>query len=188
MSENGGQTTERELDAEATARRRIALARIRQYGDPVLRMRAKEVEQFDDELRRLAERMTALMRDAQGVGIAGNQVGVVRRVLIVQPDTDADPIPLVNPRVTETGPERETLEEGCLSLRGVHVPVERPTCITVEAQDLDGEPVRLQLEEPGARVLQHEVDHLDGVLILDRTTPEARRDALGTLRPQPVLR
>jgi peptide deformylase len=166
----------------------MALARIRQYGDPVLRMRANEVEVFDDELRRLAERMTALMRDAQGVGIAGNQLGVVRRIVIVHKDPDEEPVALVNPRLTELSDERETGEEGCLSLQGVIVPVERHTRVTVESQDVTGAPVRLELEEAGARVVQHEVDHLDGVLILDRTTPEAKREALGTLRPDPALR
>jgi peptide deformylase len=188
VADEAGQVKRSDLDAEAQARRRVALARIRQFGDPVLRMRANEVEEFDDELARLAERMTALMQDAQGVGIAGNQVGVVRRIVIVQADADEEPVALVNPRLVDVSEERETGEEGCLSLQGVIVPVERPARVTVEALDVAGAPLRLELEETGARVAQHEIDHLDGVLILDRTTDEARREALGTLRPDPALR
>ena len=132
--------------------------------------------------------MTALMQEARGVGLAANQVGVVRRIIVLQPDPEEDAFALVNPRVAERRALDESAEEGCLSLRGVLVPVERPTQVTVEAQDLDGESVELELDELAARVVQHEIDHLDGVLILDRTTPEARREALGTLRPTPVLR
>jgi peptide deformylase len=188
VSDDAGQIKRDELDAEAKARRRMALALIRQFGDPVLRMRANEVEEFDEELGRLAERMTALMRDAQGVGIAGNQVGVLRRIVIVQPGADEEPIALVNPRLTQVSDQRETGEEGCLSMQGVIVPVERHARVSIEAQDVTGAPLRLELEEPGARVVQHEIDHLDGVLILDRTTPEAKREALGALRPDPALR
>ena len=166
----------------------MALARIRQYGDPVLRMRANEVERFDDELRRLTERMALLMREAQGVGLAGNQVGVVRRVVVLQTSADDEALALVNPRLAEVSDAVETAEEGCLSLWGVTVPVERHARVTLEATDVAGQPLRLELEELAARVAQHEIDHLDGVLILDRTTPEARREALGALRPQPVLR
>ena len=92
-----------------------------------------------------------------------------------------------NPRVVATGDERESADEGCLSLQGVLVPVERVTKLTLEAQDLSGEPVRVELEGLDARVVQHELDHLDGVLTLDRTTDEARREALAKLRPRPVL-
>jgi peptide deformylase len=186
VAEEHGQVIEEELDPEREARRRLALAQIRQYPDPVLRMKAREVEQFDDDLRRLVARMTALMIDAHGVGLAATQVGVLRRVALVQ-SGDEPPVALVNPRLVEQGDEVETDDEGCLSLQGVLVPVERSLRVVVEAKDPDGGDLRLELGEHAARVAQHELDHLDGILMLDRTTPEARREALGVLRPQPVL-
>jgi len=170
---------------EREARRLIALSRIRQYGDPVLRMKAREVEAFDDDLRRLAERMTELMHEAQGVGLAATQVGVVRR-LFVFTDEGEDRV-LVNPVITKRSDEVEGDEEGCLSLRDVLVPVERATAVTIEGRDLGGERVELELGLPQARVVQHELDHLDGVLIIDRTDAESRRAALAKLRRQPVL-
>jgi peptide deformylase len=183
-----GEVKTEELDAEAEARRRLALAQIRQYPDPVLRMRANEVEDFDDDVRRLVERMTALMRDAAGVGLAATQVGILRRVFVFQPDRESDEtIALVNPTIGERSEEIETEDEGCLSLQGVTIPVERNLRVTVSGRGVDGGDVRVELEGLGARVAQHELDHLDGILILDRTTPEARREALGILRPQPLL-
>jgi len=176
-----------ERDAEIEARRRIALAQIRQYPDAALRLRAHEVEDFDEDLRRLAERMVALMHDAQGVGLAATQVGVLRRLFVFEPDEDGART-IVNPKIVERGDETETEEEGCLSLQGVRVPVTRSTRLTLEGSDLDGGDVRLELEGMGARVAQHELDHLDGVLIVDRTDEEHRRSALGILRPKPVLR
>jgi peptide deformylase len=170
---------------ERQARKLIALSRIRQYGDPVLRMRAREVESFDDDLRRLVERMTELMHEAQGVGLAGTQAGVLRR-LFVFVDEGQDRV-LVNPRITDHSTELAVEDEGCLSLRDVLVPVERPIAVTVEGQDEKGDPVRFELEAPSARIVQHELDHLDGVLIIDRTDEESRRAALAALRPQPVL-
>ena len=102
-------------------------------------------------------------------------------------DPEEDPVVLVNPRFTLTSEERESDTEGCLSLQGVVIPVERHVSVTVEGKDPDGNDVTLELEGLPARIAQHELDHLDGVLILDRTTPEARREALAILRPQPVL-
>lgn len=171
-----------ELDAERQARRRIALAQVRQYPDPVLRMRAHEVEEFDDDLRQLAERMTALMVEAAGVGLAANQVGVLRRMFIFQPTVEEDPRAMVNPEIVERSDETELDDEGCLSMQGVLVPVERNLRVAIEARDLDGEEVRLELEGMSARVVQHELDHLDGTLIIDRTTPDGRREALAVLR------
>ena len=179
------QEGERELELELEARRMLALARIRQYGDPVLRMKAREIETVDDDVRRLAERMTALMHEAQGVGLAATQVGVLRR-LFVFVDEGEDRV-LVNPVITKRSDEVEMDDEGCLSLRDVLVPVERAVKVTIEGQGVDGEPVKLEFELPSSRVVQHELDHLDGVLILDRTDDESRRAALGKLRPQPVL-
>ena len=181
MSGDGEVRTE-ELDAEREARRRIALAQIRQYPDPVLRMRAHEVEEFDGELQRLAERMTALMGEAAGVGLAANQVGVLRRLFIFQPTAEDEPLALVNPEIVARSDETVPDDEGCLSMQGVLVAVDRNQSVTLEASDTSGEQVRLELEGIAARVVQHELDHLDGVLIIDRTTPEDRREALGVLR------
>ena len=174
---------ERELERQA--RRLIALSRIRQYGDSVLRMRAREVEAYDDDLERLVERMTALMHEASGVGLAATQVGVLRRVFVFVEDGE-DRV-LVNPVITSASSDTELDDEGCLSLRDVLVPVERPRSVTIEGFDANGEPLRFDLEPPSSRVVQHELDHLDGVLIIDRTNDAARREALATLRPQPVL-
>ena len=187
MAEQHGQVRDEQLDAEREARRRLALARIRQWPDPGLRMRAREVEEFDDDLRQLATRMQALMEDANGVGLAANQVGVLRRVVVFRMEEGEEPVAAVNPRVVDPSEERVSDDEGCLSLQRVLVPVERSATLTLEAQGVDGAPLRLELAGLDARVVQHELDHLDGVLILDRTTPEARREAMAILRPQPVL-
>ena len=172
-------------ELEREARRQLALARIRQYGDSVLRMKARDVETFDDDLERLVERMTALMHEASGVGLAATQVGVLRRLFVFLDDGEDRVI--VNPVITLSSREIELDDEGCLSLRDVLVPVERPTNVTIEGVDAKGAPVRLELEPPSSRVVQHELDHLDGVLIIDRTDEQSRRAALATLRPQPVL-
>lgn len=174
-------------EAEAEARRRLALAQIRQYGDPALRLVAHEVEDFDDDLRRLVERMTVLMHEAQGVGLAATQVGVLRRLFVFEPAEDG-PRAVVNPVVVERNDETATDDEGCLSLQGVRVPVARSVELTIEGKDENGEDVRYELDAYGARVVQHELDHLDGVLIIDRTDDEHRKEALATLRPRAVLR
>jgi peptide deformylase len=173
--------------AEAEARRRLALAQIRQYGDPALRLIAHDVEDFDDDLRRLVDRMIVLMHEAQGVGLAATQVGVLRRLFVFEPDEEG-PRAIVNPVVAEKSQETELDDEGCLSLQGVKVPVERATWIVLEGKDPNGEDVRLELDEYASRVVQHELDHLDGVLIIDRTADEYRKEALATLRPRAVLR
>ena len=186
MSEDvEGQVRTEERDPEREARRQLALAQIRQYPDPVLRMEARPVETFDDDLLRLVARMKDLMKEANGVGLAATQVGVLRR-LFVFVDGEEDRV-IVNPVITSSSKESEADEEGCLSLRGVLVPVERAKKVTIEGVDPKGEPVKLELEEPASRVVQHELDHLDGVLIIDRTDDESRRAALAALRPQPVL-
>ena len=174
-------------EAEADARRRFALAQIRQYGDPALRLVAHEVNDFDADLLRLVERMTTLMHEAQGVGLAATQVGVLRRLFVFEPDEDG-PRVIVNPVVVERADELETDEEGCLSLQGVRVPVERSVRVTIEGKDAEGNDVRWELDDYGSRVVQHELDHLDGVLIIDRTDDEHRKEALSTLRPRAVLR
>ena len=187
MSHEAGQVRNEKLDAEAQARRRVALAQVRQYPDPVLRMKARDVESFDEDLERLVERLEHLLHDANGLGLAATQIGVLRRVFVFLPDPEREPVVLVNPRVAESSDERVTDDEGCLSLQGVVIPVERHERLTVEGSNPQGEEVRLELEGLPARIAQHELDHLDGVLILDRTTADARREALAILRPQPVL-
>ena len=181
-ADSGEERDERELDAQEKARRRVALAQIRQYPDAVLRMRANEVEQFDDDLARLADKMAHLMRDAHGVGLAATQVGVLQRLFVFQARDEEDVTAIVNPEITKRSTGVAVADEGCLSLQGVLVPVERALDVTIEGQDLTGAPLRLELDEMDARVVQHEIDHLDGVLMLERTTDEARREALATLR------
>lgn len=188
MPTEGQIRTDGPLDADAEARRHIALAQIRQYPDPVLRLRARAVDAFDADLVRLAERMTGLMRDANGVGLAATQIGVLRRVFVFQAGEDDEPTALVNPEITARSSDADVDNEGCLSLQGVLVPVERPVSLTLEASDVHGEPVRLELAGLPARIVQHEVDHLEGVLILQRTDAESRREALARLRPDPLLR
>jgi len=182
-----GQVKTDELDPQAEAMRQLALAQIRQYPDPVLRLRSREIEQFDDDLAQLVGRMSRLMHQARGVGLAANQVGVLRRVFIFQAEDDEEPRALVNPTIIERSEETEAEDEGCLSLQGVLIPVERALHIRLQAHDEHGEPVELELEGLSARVVQHEVDHLDGVLIVDRTTPEGRREALSVLRQGAAL-
>jgi peptide deformylase len=186
MAEKGQVRTD-ELDAQAEAKRRLALAQIRQYPDPVLRLQAREVEEFDGDLAQLVERMLRLMTDARGVGLASNQVGVLRRVFVIHADEDEEPRALVNPVIAERSEELDEDDEGCLSMQGVVVPVERSVRVRLEARDPDGNPVTLELEGLPARVAQHELDHLDGVLILDRTTSEGRREALAVLRQSAAL-
>lgn len=176
---------EDDAELQREARRLVALSRVRQYGDPALRMKAREVERFDADLSRLVERMTSLMHEAQGVGLAATQAGVIRRVFVFVHDGE-DRV-LVNPTLTEIAKETALEDEGCLSLREVLVPVERPIAVTIEGFDESGNAVRFELEAPTARVVQHELDHLDGVLIIDRTDEASRRAALAKLRPQPVL-
>jgi peptide deformylase len=187
VAEETGEVRNEKLDPEAEARRRLALAQIRQYPDPVLRMQAREVEGFDGDLGKLAERLEHLLRDANGLGLAATQIGVLRRVFAFLPDREQEPVVVANPRVSIASDELESDTEGCLSLQGVVIPVERHLALTLEGKDPAGNDIRLELEGLPARIAQHELDHLDGVLILDRTTPEARREALGVLRPQPVL-
>jgi peptide deformylase len=189
MGEVEGQIRSEELDAEQEARRRAALALVRQYPDPVLRMKAKEVDELDESVADLVTRMTTLMDEARGVGLAAPQVGILRRVLVYRTGEEEPVVALINPRLVSSGEEVEVADEGCLSLgaASVVVEVERPTTVSVEALDPSGEEVRIDAEGLQARVIQHELDHLDGILTIDRTTPEQRREALGQLRPQPVL-
>ena len=159
---------------------------MRIFGDPVLRARALPVERFDDELRAEAARMAGIMHDALGVGLAATQLGVMHRLLVYRVGADAPLAVLVNPRLEWVSDEVEPLEEGCLSLPGIHVDVERPVHVRVAALDDLGEDVLIEASGLEARVIQHEIDHLDGVLILDRTSREQRKAAMRELREREV--
>ncbi len=181
-----GQVIDEELDPEREARRRIALAQIRQYPDAALKMKARPVEDFDDELKNLVERMKLLMVDAAGIGLAATQVGVLRRVFVFQNEDD-ELLAIVNPDIVERSEGTEVADEGCLSIQRITVPVERSLEVKIVGNDENGEDVHYELDGYVARCVQHETDHLDGVLMIDRTTPEARREALALLRPRIVL-
>jgi peptide deformylase len=181
-----GQVRDEKLDPEREARRRLALAQIRQWPDAALRMKARPVEEFDDELRSLVERMKLLMRDANGIGLAATQVGILRRLFVFQPEED-EVLALVNPEIVERSDDTEVADEGCLSIQGVTVPVERALEVTIAGKDENGSDVRYELDGYAARCVQHETDHLEGVLMLDRTTSDARREALGILRPRVAI-
>ncbi len=185
MSEEGAvkSETEREqLEAELLERRDAALAKVVKFGDPVLKSVASPVTDFGPELRAEVERMIAIMRDGMGVGLAATQLGVLRRVLVFQAGPDAPPTGLVNPTVDWLSAEETVAEEGCLSLPRVAMEVERPLHARVSGFDVEGERVTIEASGLEARILQHEIDHLNGVLILDRAPREQRRAALRALR------
>jgi len=173
---------EGQLDPETAARRAAALSQVRKFGDPVLRTRARPVDRFDDALRVEIERMGEIMNDALGVGLAATQLGVLHRVLIYRVQPGAPVNALINPEIDWAGSEEEIAEEGCLSLPEVLVDVERPIYVRVRGTDELGEPVVVEASGLEARVLQHEIDHLDGVLILDRTSRDQRKEAMRALR------
>jgi peptide deformylase len=170
------------LTDEERERREAALAQVSTFGDPVLNSRASEVTEFGPDLEREAVRMVQLMRDAMGVGLAATQLGVMRRLLVFQAGPDAVATPVVNPKLEWLSDDLATAEEGCLSLPGVVVDVERPLHARVRGLDVRGDPLLLEASGLEARVLQHEIDHLDGVLILDRTERDQRKGALRALR------
>ena len=176
------QSPQDRLDPETRARREAALRHVRKYGDPSLRTRARPVEVFDAALAEEVRRMGALMDDALGIGLAATQLGVMHRVLVYRVDQDAPLGVLVNPVIEWRGDEVESLEEGCLSLPGVGVEVERPVRVRVTALDEQGSPLLVEASGLEARVIQHEVDHLDGVLILDRTSRDQRKQAMRAMR------
>jgi peptide deformylase len=178
----GAEPREAELDPETAARRKAALAQIRQFGDPVLRTKARPIERFDDALREEVRRMGHLMDDAIGVGLAATQVGVVHRLLVYRIAQDAQLAALINPAIEWSGRDTESMEEGCLSLPRVLVDVDRPIHVRVRALNEYGEPILIEASGLEARVIQHEIDHLDGVLILDRTSREQRKEAMRSLR------
>ena len=178
----GSEDGEPELDPEVAARRQAALAQVRKFGDPVLKTRARPVEQIDDVLRAEITDMGRLMNDALGVGLAATQVGVLHRVLVYRVQQQSPVNALINPEIEWRGKEQEIAEEGCLSLPSVLVDVERPVHVRVRALNEQGEAILIEATGLEARVIQHEIDHLDGVLILDRTTREQRKEAMRALR------
>ncbi|HET8592064.1 MAG TPA: peptide deformylase [Solirubrobacterales bacterium] len=170
------------LDAETLERRTAALAQVVKFGDPVLKSAASPVTEFDNELAAEAERMIGLMLDAIGVGLAATQLGTLRRMLVFQVGSEAEPTVLVNPEIEWRSEELATAEEGCLSLPGVVVDVERPLHVRASALDVRGGPLSIEASGLEARVIQHEVDHLDGVLMLDHAARAQRKGALKALR------
>jgi peptide deformylase len=173
---------EPQLDPEAAARRAAAMSFIRRLGDPVLKSRATPVDRFDASLRAQVERMAGVMRDAFGMGLAAPQLGISQRLLVYTVGADAPVIALANPEIEWSSDESETLEEGCLSIPGIVLDVDRPLFVRVRGQDEEGEERLVEASGLEARVIQHEIDHLNGVLILDRTSRESRKAALRELR------
>ena len=149
---------------------------IRTFGDPVLKTRAAPVDSFDESLVRLTQDMLATMRDNEGVGLAANQVGRLKRVLVAA--IEDEEYVIINPVLTNAAETTESVSEGCLSIPAIQVDVERPIAVTVSGQDVSGNPLQLEASDLLARILQHEVDHLDGVLILDRTDRQSRKAAM----------
>jgi peptide deformylase len=170
------------LDPEARARREAALKHVVKYGDPALRAQARPIDRFDDALAEEIRRMGHLMHDAYGIGLAATQLGVMHRLLVYRTELEGEVAALVNPVLEWASKEKETAEEGCLSLPSVVVEVERPVHVRVRAQDERGEPILVEASGLEARVIQHEMDHLDGVLILDKTSRDQRKQAMRALR------
>jgi peptide deformylase len=177
-----GEVESAELDAEARARRAAALRFVHTFGDPVLRSRAVPIERFDDALRTEVDRMSRLMHDAHGIGLAATQLGVMHRVLVYRVGHEGATSALINPELEWAGEDTEVMDEGCLSLPAVLVEVERPVHVRVRARDVDGSGLTVEASGLEARVIQHEMDHLDGVLILDRTSRDQRKQAMRALR------
>ena len=167
-----------ELSAVERRRRERATAQIRKLGDPVLKTRAPAVRRFDAGLRKQVDWMREVMDDALGIGLAATQVGVLERVLVYRMQSESPAVAVINPELQWRSDELETAEEGCLSIPGIHVDVERPLYVTVAAVDETGAPFTIEASGLEARVLQHEIDHLDGVLMLDRTSRDQRREAM----------
>ncbi len=185
MAEEAAEVAEEQpprLDPEVTARRDAALRYVRTFGDPVLRTKARPVEVFDDRLREEIRWMGRLMSEGLGIGLAATQVGAVRRILVYRVQHDSPINALVNPVLEWSSKQDEWMEEGCLSLPGVHVDVERPIHVRVRAQDETGETILLEASGLEARVVQHEIDHLDGTLILDRAPRDQRKEAMRAMR------
>jgi len=176
------ESEERRLEVEMIERREAALAHVVKFGDPVLKSKASPVSNFGPKLHAEVERMYAIMRDGLGVGLAATQLGVLRRLLVFHAGPDGEPSALINPEVEWLSEETAVAEEGCLSLPRVTMDVERPLFARFSGRDMEGAPIVIEAAGLEARVLQHEIDHLDGVLILDRTSRDQRKEAMRILR------
>ena len=157
---------------------------IRTFGDPVLKSRAAPVKDFDDSLKQLAEDMLRIMYEAEGAGLAANQIGRLKRIFVAAHEDEGElrEFIAVNPVIEERSEAQEKDVEGCLSIPGIGVEVERPVAVTLKGQDLSGAPMRVEAKGRLARIFQHEMDHLDGILMLDRTDRESRKSAMREMR------
>jgi peptide deformylase len=157
---------------------------IRTFGDPVLKSRAAPVKNFDDSLKQLAEDMLRIMYEAEGAGLAANQIGRLKRIFVAAHEDEGElrEFIVVNPVIEERSEAQEKDVEGCLSIPGIGVEVERPVAVTLKGQDLSGAPMRVEAKGRLARIFQHEMDHLDGILMLDRTDRESRKSAMREMR------
>ncbi|HET7171046.1 MAG TPA: peptide deformylase [Gaiellales bacterium] len=184
IADADGQVEATSNEEERRAHHAAALMLVRQYPDPVLRIAADRVEEVDGDVKRLVERMSDVMRQAHGVGLAAPQLGILRRILVYRVAADGEIRVLINPELRERSEETESDAEGCLSLLGgdLQVPVERHLRVVVAAVDADGSEIEVDAEGLEARVIQHEIDHLDGVLIVDRAAKDDRKTALRDLR------
>ncbi|HEY6732151.1 MAG TPA: peptide deformylase [Solirubrobacterales bacterium] len=180
--EREAEAEERELEVELLERREAALAHVVKFGDPVLKSKASPISKFGPELRTEVERMIAIMQDGLGIGLAATQLGSLRRLLVFQAGPESEPTALINPEIEWLSEEIAVAEEGCLSLPRVSMDVERPLYARFSGRDVEGERIVIEAAGLEARVLQHELDHLDGVLILDRTPRDQRKAALRALR------
>lgn len=158
--------------------RAAAWAQIRQFGDPVLKEQSY-IAEVDDDLRKLVDRMIKIMHLADGVGLAAPQIGILRRVIVFQ--LDGVEHVLLNPEVTWRSEAMIKDAEGCLSLASLATEVERAEKVSVEGEDMEGNHIKMDLEGMHARILQHEIDHLNGLMIIDRTSREARKNLLSRL-------
>lgn len=159
--------------------------RVRTLGDPVLKQETRDVAAAGEDLRPLVDVMFEVMDREQGIGLAAPQIGIQKRVMVWRHPETEERYVLLNPRVTERSEETLTAEEGCLSIPGHAMEVERSERVVVKGHDLSGNPVTVEASGLMARILQHEIDHLDGRLILDRTSQEERRRVLKEIRQKP---
>ena len=157
---------------------------IRTFGDPILKSRATPVNDFDDSLKQLAEDMMRVMYEAEGAGLAANQIGRLKRIFVAAYENEGElrEFIVVNPMIEDRSETQEKDIEGCLSIPGIGVEVERPLAVIMTGQDLSGAPLRVEAEGRFARIFQHEIDHLDGILMLDRTDRESRKNTMREMR------
>jgi peptide deformylase len=155
----------------------MAIFPVRIFGDPILREKSYKIERIDLEVKELSRNMAQTMYEAAGIGLAAPQIGVLKSLIVVDMGGD-NFVVYVNPMITERSKAQEVDDEGCLCLPGINVPVKRAQRVVVEARDLKGRPVKIEADDLLARILQHEIDHLEGHTILDRTDPKTRQKAV----------